>query len=341
MKSRRVLVLLPEGQVPPESPQGLDDASDPLWAAHRLVATIRELGHETQVLGVSDELAPIRQALLEFEPHVVFNQLLEFHGAPMYDAYVVSFLELMKVAYTGCNPRGILLSTDKALAKKILHYHRVPIPRFGAYARGRAFRPPPGRLRYPLFVKSPVEHASHGIAQASIVHDVEALEKRVQFVHESVGSDALVEEYVAGRELYVGVLGNTRLTTLPVWELFFTKLPERTEPIATSRVKWSRSYQKRLGVESGPAALPPEQARAIQHIAKRAYRALELSGYARVDLRLDAEGRPFVLEVNANCDLTPGEEFADAAARAGLDYGRLIARILSLGMSYQPGWKQA
>lgn len=341
MRRLRILALLTEGEVPPETEEELhgEDEFGPRYANFDLIQALRDAGHEVRCIGVFDELAPIRHSIEEFQPHIAFNQVLEFHGAPLYDAHVVSYLELLKQPYTGCNPRGILLASDKTLSKKILHYHRVRTPSFMTVRRGRTTREPRG-LEYPLFVKSTVEHASLGISQASVVRDFDGLRERVAFVHEQVGSDAIVEEYVAGRELTVGVIGNQRLTTLPVWEMTFSNLPEGTEPIATSNVKWNRKYQKKIGVETGPAKdLAPEVAQAIERMAKRVFRVLGMSGFARIDLRMSADGRVYVLEANPNPDLTLGEDFASSAAATGLDYGALLQRIVNLGLRYQHGWK--
>jgi len=219
--------------------------------------------------------------------------------------------------------------------------HRIPTPGFVVFPRERAVRIPK-KLDYPRIVKSVNEEASLGIAQASIVHDEEKLRERVQFVHRRVGTDAIAEQYVAGRELTIGVLGNERLTTFPVWEMFFDKLPEGSEPIATARVKWDLDYQRRVGIDTGPAKdLTPELAAEVAKIAKRTYRALGLSGYARVDLRLSEEGKLFVIEANPNPDLTREEDFAESAKSAGLDYPSLLQRILVLGMRHQSPWKAA
>jgi D-alanine-D-alanine ligase len=340
MKHLRILLLVPESQVPPASLEELGEELDSTWAHYEIAATLEELGHEVHALGVADELSPIRLAIEEFRPHVVFNQILEFHGAAFYDAHVVSYLELLKTPYTGCNPRGMLLSSDKALAKKIMVYHHVRVPRFASVPRGRKARLPHG-AEFPLFVKSVVEHASLGISQASIVTSAEALEKRVAFVHESVGTDALIEEYIDGRELTIGVIGNQRLTTLPIWEMTFANLPQGTAPIATSRVKWNPSYQKKVGLHTGPAEISDAQRKDIERTAKRVYKRLGMSGFARIDLRMDREGRIYVLEANPNPDLTAGEDFAESAEGIGLDYSALLQRIVALGLRYRAAWKDA
>ncbi len=340
MKKLRILVLIDENEVPPETREELGEN---IYASRvvyfELVEALRTLDHDVRVQGVADELAPIRHAIHGWQPHVVFNLLLHFHGVALYDAHVVSYLELLKTPYTGCNPRGILLSSDKALAKKILSYHRIPTPRFLFVAQGRKPRVPQ-RMRYPLFVKTGQEHGSIGISQASLCKTEEQLHERVKFVHERLDADAIVEEYVDGRELTLSIVGNDRLTTFPVWELSFNNLPDGTAPIATSRVKWDEKYQQKLGVKSGPASdLSDEEQRAIARLGKRVYRALGLSGYARLDLRMDAERKVHVIEANPNPDLANGEDLASAAQAVGIDYPALLQRIVGLGLAYRPGWK--
>jgi D-alanine-D-alanine ligase len=289
-----------------------------------------------QVVGVSDDLAPIRSVALGFDPHVVFNLLMEFRDVGNYQAHVTSYLELLGVSFTGCHARGILLTRDKALCKKILRYHRVPTPRFAVFERGAPMRRAAQRdLSFPLIVKSVDEEASLGIAQASVVSDLEKLKERVEFVHRSVGTDAIAEEYIEGRELTQSILGNERLQAFPPWELFFDKLPEGSLPIATARAKFDRKYQARVGIDSGPAReMPPATATRIAQLCKRVYRVLGLSGYARLDLRLSPDGQVYVIEVNSTPDVAEGEDFADSAKAVGLSYPQLIQRIVALGIAH-------
>ncbi|HXK10749.1 MAG TPA: ATP-grasp domain-containing protein [Vicinamibacteria bacterium] len=338
MKKQRVLALVDENLVPPDDPAGHDVVNAPWKMEFDVVHTLREEGHEVQAVGVGNELGVIRRALAEAKPDIAFNLLESFADVATWDQNVVAYLELMRVAYTGCNSRGLLLARDKALTKKILAYHRVPVPAFVVVPRGRAIRRP-RRLRFPLIVKSLTLDASIGISQASVVEDDERLGDRVRFIHESIDTPAIVEEYVEGRELYVGVLGNERLQVLPVWELDFSGLPEEARRIATERLKWSMSYQKKHGITTGPAKdLPEALFRKIGELCKRVYRSLMLSGYARIDLRLAEDGRVVVLEANPNPQLAYGEDFAEAAEKAGIDYGPLLERIMTLGRAWEPGY---
>src|SRR5258708_2307482 len=240
------------------------------------------------------------------------------------------------MSYTGCNPRGLLLARDKSLFKKLVAYHRIPVTDVHRFRIGPPMRRPK-RLTFPLIVKSLTQEASIGISQASVVDSDEKLKERVTFIHESIRTAAIVEQYIEGRELYVGVLGNQALQALPVWELFFTNMPDGAKRIATDRVKWSVKYQKKYGIDSGPARdLAEAKAEGIQHLCKRAYRALELSGYARIDLRLDEAGNAWIIEANPNPPLAQGEDFAESAQKIGISYETVIQRIINLGVRWQP-----
>jgi D-alanine-D-alanine ligase len=258
-----------------------------------------------------------------------------FAGITTFDQNVVSFLELLRLPYTGCNPRGLILARDKALSKKLLAYHRLPVPDFSVVRLGR--KPVLSKkLQFPLIVKSLFFEASTGISQASVVENADQLSRRVAFIHESLGTAAIVEQFIDGRELYVGVLGNERLETCPVWEMSFDKMPENRWRIATERVKWSTQYQKKHGIMTNAAQLEPDAAARIQRIARRAYAALDLNGYARIDIRLDEAGRPFVLEANPNPNLAYGEDFAESAEVGGTSYEKLLDRIIQLGLRWVP-----
>lgn len=341
MKRLRILVLVHETLVPPDTLEGLtEQQADEFRTEYDVIHTLRRLGHEVRPLGIGDSLTELRAAIVEWQPHVCFNLLEEFGGVVTYDQHVVAYLELMRQPYTGCNPRGMMLTRDKVLSKQLLTYHRIPTPQFAVFRRGRKPRIP-RRLRFPLFVKSATEDASLGISQASVVEDHLRLRERIEFIHEQTNSDALVEEFIDGRELYVGVLGNERLTTFPPWEISFGSLSKTAIGIATRKVKWDRAYQQHHGIVTDPAKdLPPGVSGLLDRLARRIYRALHMSGYARMDFRLSADGRPFVLEANANPNLEQYEDFARAAAHAGLDYEALLERIVGLGMKYRAEWRE-
>jgi D-alanine-D-alanine ligase len=340
MKRLRVLVLMHESLVPPASLKGYTEKQiDEFRTEYDVMDVLEKAGHEVRALGLGDNLADLRTAITDWKPDIAFNLLEEFQGIVTYDQYVVAFLELMKQPYTGCNPRGMMISRDKVLSKQILAYHRIPTPGFALIRQGQRYRLP-RKLKFPLFVKSATEDASLGISQASIVADGDKLRERIQFIHEQTNSDALIEEYIEGRELYVGVLGNDRLRTFPVWEMDFGTLPDVMAGIATRKVKWDRRYQSKHGIRTGSAqGLPEGCAAYLDKLSKRIYRSLHLSGYARMDFRMRPDGSVFVLEANANPNISHKEDFADSAQAANLPYAPLLEQIIRLGCNYQAAWR--
>jgi D-alanine-D-alanine ligase len=292
------------------------------------------MGHEVFPIGLYNQLNVIGNALMEHKPHIAFNLLEEFHGYPLYDQHVVSYLELMKQAYTGCNPRGLTLAHDKALTKMILAYHRIQVPNFAVFPMNRKVHRPK-RLKFPLLVKSISEEGSVGIAQASIVYEDEKLKQRVEFIHRQNKTAAIAEQYIKGREIYVGLIGNQNIQTYAPWELVMEKLPEGSENIATLKVKWDPDYQERVGVKTKASDLTPEQHKVLERLSKRIYRYLFLSGYARLDYRLTEEGQFYLLEANPNPQIACDEDFADSAAHSGVPYDQLLQKIITVGLNYQ------
>jgi D-alanine-D-alanine ligase len=333
MKRLRVLVLVHPDLVPPDSRKSHSEKETNIWKTeYDVVTTLRAAKHEVRTLGVQHELKPIRDEIESWKPDVVFNLLEQFHGEAVYDQNVAGYLELLRIPYTGCNPRGLMLARGKDLAKKLLIYHRIPLPAFAVFPMRRKIQRPP-RLSLPLIVKSVNEDASWGISQASVVDTDEKLAARVSFIHEQIGTAAMAEQYIEGRELYVGVLGNDRLRVLPIWELEFGTMPNGAWLIATEKIKHDPEYQKRHDIRDGPAkGLSSQLIAGIQRMATRIYRTLELDGYARIDFRLSAEGKPYYIEANPNPELAKTEEFASSARHDGLAYKDLLHRIVALGM---------
>lgn len=327
----RVLVLVHEELMPPSDTSVYDVRHVDWKMEFDVIETLQYIGHEVEAVGLSDDLFALPRAIDRFRPDVLFNLLEDFHDVAVNDQHWASFLELSRVPYTGCNPRGLLLGRDKALSKGILAYHGVPVPGFAVARRGERFARTPG-LGFPLIVKSLVFDGSVGISQSSVVETEGRLQDRVRFIHRSVGSDAIVEEFIQGRELYVGVIGNDRLRAFPVWELRFKNRPGSTRLIATERVKWSDRYQRKVGVRTSRARLPAAKARSIQAQARRIFRLLEMSGYGRIDFRLAEDGTLYFLEANPNPQLAYGEDFAESADRAGVSYESLLQRVLNLAL---------
>jgi len=326
MKELRVLALVHQELIPPKDPGRYDTHVE--WKMEfDVIETLERLGHEVEVVGLHGNLRVLGAAIDRFRPQVLFNLLEDFQGVAVNDQHLVSHLELLRVPYTGCNARGLLLARDKAISKKILAYEGIAVPSFAVFRRGErisATEPPP----FPAIVKSLIFDGSVGISQASVVKSDAKLRERVRYIHREIGTDAIAEHYIEGRELYVGILGCKRLRSFPVWELAFENRPPSTRLIATERVKWSDKYQKRVGVRTAKAKLPATKAKEIGDLAERIYRLLELSGYGRVDFRMQNDGVVYFLEANPNPQLAYGEDFAESAEKGGLSYEALISQIV-------------
>ena len=341
MKPLRIVLLVHADLVPPESLRGQTVARRNRWKTEYGVRQcLRRMGHQVHVAGLLEDLSPLEEIIRTWKPHLAFNLLEEFRGEAIYDAGVVSYLEIKGIPCTGCNPRGLVLARDKAASKHLVAGEGVQVPPFAVFPRGKPIRVPPGRP-YPIIVKSRTEEASLGISQASIVHNAGALRRRVRFVHARLATDAVAEQYIGGREFYVGVLGEgrggARARVLPPLELRFGRLPGRARAIASEHAKHSLTFQKRWKVSLRVARDLPGHVRArLARAGRTAYEALGLSGYARMDFRLDSEGRLFFLEANPNPEIARGEEMARAAAAAGLSYQALLARILRLALADSP-----
>ncbi len=336
MRPLRILAVMHDALVPPEDVSKHNLATVDWKMEFDVTITLKQMGHDVRCLGVDDKLDVLRENVESWKPHIVLNMVEDFYNIPTFDVNFVGYLELLQIPYTGCNPRGLMLGRDKALSKKVMSYHGIPTPNFQVFPTGRKAKPPL-TVEYPVIVKALVKEASSGISQASIVDSDDKLIERVAFMHEQIGGDAVAEQYIEGRELYVGVIGNHQPRAFPIWEMLFEKWPTGTPKIATGKVKFSPSYQKKRGIKTAQAKdLPPKLTKEIQRACVEAYKALELSGYARIDIRLSEEGKFFVLEANPNPQLAFGEDFAESAEHVGLFYEDLLQKILTLGLSYRP-----
>jgi D-alanine-D-alanine ligase len=298
-----------------------------------VLAALDELGHEHEHLAIFDDPDLLRQKLQTFTPDVIFNLADTFRNNPTFDQHIVSFLAMLGLPFTGCGPSGLVLCKHKGIAKKILSYHRIATAAFVIIPRGRRIARPK-RLRFPLLIKPLKEEASYGISQASFVENDAQFAERVQFIHDKLDGDVIAEEYIAGRELYVSLMGNHRLQVFPIRELVFREVPPDEPKIATYKAKWDEDYRQRWGLENRFAeGLDPAVVRNIEATCKRIYRLLTIDGYARLDLRLTAQNEIYFIEANPNPILAPDEDFAQSAMKTGLSYPQLIDRIARLGLA--------
>jgi D-alanine-D-alanine ligase len=293
-----------------------------------VLCCLDRLGHEVQTLPVFNNVMSIVEKLNVYAPDVVFNLIESFYHDRSHEPNIPALLDLMKVRYTGAGPQSLLLCKDKALAKKVLAYHRVRVAHFVVSHKVNPLR----RLRrflYPAFVKPIGQESSDGISQASFVRNEEEALERVRFIHEKFQCDVLIEEYIQGRELYVSVMGKHRLTVFPPREIFFEQVPEDAPKFATFKAKWDEAYRKKWGIKNGAAAELPEGVESkLIELARKVYKVLKIRGTGRIDVRLTPAGEIVVMEANPNPSLAQDEDFAQSAFAVGMPYDALIQKIL-------------
>jgi len=317
---------------PPSGPDLAEELKTPDWKTERhVLKALGKLGHQTSIIGIYDDVTPLVNLIRNDPPDVAFNLTEHFCGDRSLDKSIAALLELLGVPYTGTGPLGLALARDKALSKKILTYHHIRTPAFIEFERGRRIKIPK-HVPYPVIVKPVGEDASEGIARASLVRRDSDLVQRVKFVHESVERDAIAEQYIDGRDIFCSILGNDRLRVLPLRTMWYGTKPGRPK-FLTYRLKWDMDYQQRWGLEFGFAVdLPDDVYDKVGHVSRRAYRALVLRDYGRIDLRVTEDGKIYVIEANPNPYLAQAEDFADSALEGGIEYEALIDRILSLAL---------
>jgi D-alanine-D-alanine ligase len=297
-----------------------------------VMAALGALGHIAEHLAIYDDFDLLRQKLEKFAPDVLFNLADHFKNNPGFDQNIVSLLEMQGVPFTGCGATGLTLCKHKGISKNILGYHHIHVPNFVVIPRGQRLGRPK-RLKFPIVVKPVKDEASYGISRASFVETDEQFRERVAFIHEKHDSDVIAEEYIEGRELYVSLMGNTRLNVFPIRELVFREVPPNEPKIATYKAKWDEEYRKRWGLQYQFAEdLNPALSAHIEQTCKRIYRLLTIDGYARLDLRLTADNKLYFIEANPNPHLAEDEDFALSAGKAGLPYPQLIDRIIRHGI---------
>ena len=303
----------------------------------QVAEALEEGGHKPSILGVHDDLKTMIAGLEKQKPELVFNLCEMFGDDTGADLAVAGLLDLLGLRYTGSGPGELFLGQDKGLAKKIFAFEKILYPDFAIFSNDAGLETG-GNLRMPLFVKPLRADASIGITGDSLVRDATALMKRVIMIHEKLNDSALVEEYIEGRELYVGVIGNGDPEALPPMEMDFSGMPEGMPHIVDSKAKWSKRSAEYKGTKSVLPDLPDELRARLQKVAVEAYRALRVRDYGRVDLRLTETGEIYVIEVNANCYLEKESEFATAAAAHGMEFPALVKRIADLAVErYENG----
>ena len=309
---------------------------DGSYAENDAYQALRACGYDVHRLSLYDDIRPLLDAARDLEPDVIFNLCETFRNAPHFDKNVVAAIELLGIPCTGAGPGTLFLCTDKALCKKILRFHRVRVPRFHTfYKRHRVWLPK--TLKLPCIVKPLAEEASRGISQASVVDDEAGFLARIAMIHERMNLDAIAEEYIEGRELYVSVIGDRAIRALPAREMTFGQMAEDEPRVATYKAKWDDAYRKKWGIRNHFAnALEPQLQQRIEEVCKRAYRALNIRSYARFDLRVTQAGNVYVIEPNANPNIAKDDELAQSAMKAGISYKSLMRKVVNQALRRKP-----
>ena len=309
----------------------LEPPVDPLL--DQLDQALTENGHTPQRTVVDDAVEPVIEQLKSSQPDLVFNLAESFRGKSALESNVAALLNLMDLRYTGSSPAGLILAGDKTLTKKVLAFHGIQSAKFATMYRGQVDWA--HEIDFPLLVKPPQEDASLGITQKSVVNDIKELLDVISSTQQEYQSPVLVEEFIDGREFYVGVIGNSKVEALPIIELDFSKFPAGLPKIASWEAKWGDEGDEKGAEFEGtqsifPSDLSEELTEKIQRVAIDACQALRLRDYGRIDLRVTAEEQVYVIEANPNCYLEKNSEFARAAEKSGLAYPAMIARIIEL-----------
>jgi D-alanine-D-alanine ligase len=332
MKKSRILVLFDTDAEPPAQQDYRKQLESSDEAEFDVARALTGLGHEVRLLGFRADLDQLVNGLRAEPVDLVFNLSERFRNLSALDYSVAAVLEMLDIPYTGATAQGLMLARDKALTKMVLAYHGLRIPHFMVCPRGAPVKRP-SDIRHPLIVKPLDEDASVGISQASVVRDDGALAERVAFIHDRFRTDAIVEEFIAGRELYVGVMGNDPPRALPPIEMVFGNDTDEEARIATFKVKWSVKHRESRGITNRIAkGLPKEVLDQLADVAVKAYQAAGLHDYGRIDVRLAHDHEIYIVEANPNPYLADGEDLAWAAEEGGFEYPQFIERIAEMAL---------
>ncbi len=332
MKSLKILLLFDVSiHVPAEEYTNYWNTPD--WRTEKDVRqALTKLGHEVIPFGIFDDIEPFLKIVREQKPDLVFNMSEAFSGKRDFEPNLTALMQLVGVPFTGAGPMSLQLCKDKGLTKIILGYHQIRTPKFLVAKKSKPIQSLK-KFKFPAFIKPLQLESSEGISQVSYAENEKEALARVKFIHERLGADAIIEEYIDGREVYVSILGNDKLSVFPPRELFFKEVPKDEPKFATYKSKWDLEYRKKWGIDSDWIAEMPETTqKKLAEICKKIYRLLHIQGFGRIDLRIKDENIYFI-EANPNPSIAKKEDYALSAGKAGVEYEELIAKIVSLSLS--------
>jgi len=287
---------------------------------------LEKLGHEPTYMVLDGEDKSLT-ALSKHETDLFFNLVESYAGDDTMEMHVAAYLDLLGRPYTGAGPQGLYLAQDKGVAKKLFQFYGIRTPYFATCYQGKLDHSQD--ISFPLIVKPISEDGSLGIDKGSVVGSVKELMERIHYVQEEFNSPALIEEYIEGREIYAGVLGNQNPEVLPLVELDLSKLPEGMPKVAGMEVKWEKDSEAYKVTKSAPVEdLDEDTQELLSATALNAYRVLKLRDYGRIDMRLTDKGEVYLIEANPNPWLSSNSEFFMAAKKSGRSYADMIAEII-------------
>jgi D-alanine-D-alanine ligase len=332
-KPLKVLLAFDFPVPPPKDGNFRKELNPEDWRCEQnIINALNDLEYDVRLIGIHDSIRRLQVEIRRNRPDIVFNSIESYDNVRDQEANLAGVFELLGIPYTGSRASVLHLCRNKMLTKRILSPHRIRVPNFVFLPKGskkRSLR----SLKFPVIVKPLGLEGSEGMVNKSFAETSESALERVDFLHENLKSDVLVEEFIDGREFYSGVLGNDRLTVLPLREMFFKNFPDDRAKFATFKAKWDPEFRSKWGItNSFSAPLPDEVEKKIAKISRTAYRALGLTGFGRLDLRLTPDNEIYVLEVNPNPSLQRDDEVASAAQRLNISYTQLIERIVQYGL---------
>ncbi len=332
MKSLKIILLF-DLSVKISQDQYSNYWNTPDWKTEKDVKkALIKLGHKVIPYGIHDDIVPFIELVKSQKPDLVFNMSEAFSGKRDFEPNMTALMQLVGVPFTGAGPMSLQLCKDKGLTKVILNYHQIKTPQFLVLKKSKSMKSLK-KFKYPAIIKPLQLESSEGISQVSYVENEKEATARIKFIHDKYSVDAIMEEFIDGRELYVSVLGNDKLNVFPPREMFFKQIPDDEPKFATYKSKWDQDYRKKWGIDSGWASHMPEATqKKLFDICKKIYRVLGIQGFGRIDLRIK-DNEIYFIEANPNPSIAKKEDYALSAHKAGVEYEDLIAKIVSLSLT--------
>ncbi len=327
------IILLFDVAIKLDTTDYADYWNTPDWKSERDVKnTLTKLGHTVVPFGIHNDIEPFFKLAREEKPDLIFNMSEAFSGKRDFEPNLTSLMQLLGIPFTGAGPLSLQLCKDKGLTKIILGYHDILTPKFLVIKKTKNIQSLK-KFQFPAIIKPLQLESSEGISQSSYVENEREAVARIKFIHDKLSADAIIEEYIEGREVYVSILGNDKLSVFPPREMFFRQIPDDEPKFATYQSKWNTEYRKKWGIDSGwMEEISESTQKKINETCKKIYRLLQIQGFGRIDLRIKNDEIYFI-EANPNPSIAKKEDYALSAGKAGVEYDELLTKIISLSLT--------